>query len=194
MPGMDGIRLLEALGDARDVPPIPVVMLTATSAASEIMRAAAAGAADYIAKPFEPEALAGKVDNLMRRGAMTVLVASGNAVMRGLVANRLRRLGLGVMEAADGKNALDRAREFAPELILLDQTLAGAGKDEALHALRADKRTRHIPMLYIAGAEDHTVIENLNTGAPEGAAILPFVPEKITSRVMDALGLDQSWA
>jgi len=194
MPGMDGLRLLETMSEDRNLPPIPIIMLTASASPKEIMRAAAAGAADYIAKPFEPRILADKIGGLMRRSLMTVLIASGNAVMRRLVANKLRRMGLSVMEAANGEDAVIRAQKYIPELILLDQSASTGEGTAALHALRGGKRTKHIPMLYVSSDHaDHAMLEGLNTGTID-RTVIPFSPEKVTARVLDALGLEQAWA
>lgn len=61
LPGMDGIEIVERM---RQIPAIyltPVLMLTARGSRADIDRAMAAGANDYLVKPFEPEELVQRV-------------------------------------------------------------------------------------------------------------------------------------
>lgn len=53
MPGMDGNEVLEKLKEDSATKDIPVVMLTATNKADEIVGSLCLGAEDYIVKPFE---------------------------------------------------------------------------------------------------------------------------------------------
>jgi two-component system OmpR family response regulator len=65
MPGMDGPETLTAL---RELPAgdVPVVFMTARVQAHEIARYRELGAADVIAKPFDPMALAETVQTIWR--------------------------------------------------------------------------------------------------------------------------------
>lgn len=66
MPGLDGFGVLEtkrARGAIRD---IPVMVLTARSAADDIRKALALGAKDYLAKPFEDKQMLMRVRRLVR--------------------------------------------------------------------------------------------------------------------------------
>lgn len=64
MPGMDGI---EALRHIRAISTVPVVMLTAKDRDEDYYTGLSLGADDYLAKPFRPLVLAGKVQALLRR-------------------------------------------------------------------------------------------------------------------------------
>ena len=64
MPEMDGFQTLERLRDLSDV---PVMMLTARSQELEKVRGLAAGADDYVAKPFGRQELLARVQALLRR-------------------------------------------------------------------------------------------------------------------------------
>ncbi|SHL79694.1 Response regulator receiver domain-containing protein [Roseovarius marisflavi] len=68
MPGTDGIELCQILRDRPEYQETPILMLTAMSDKSYIDRAFAAGANDYITKPFEIGELRGRlasVENLV---------------------------------------------------------------------------------------------------------------------------------
>jgi DNA-binding response OmpR family regulator len=64
MPDLDGYQTLERVRDLSDV---PVLMLTARSQELEKVRGLAAGADDYVAKPFGRQELLARVQALLRR-------------------------------------------------------------------------------------------------------------------------------
>jgi DNA-binding NtrC family response regulator len=68
MPGRSGFELLSELGRAPDPP--PVIVLTATRNVATAVEAMKRGAADYVTKPFEVEALRIKVRQLLSRRAL----------------------------------------------------------------------------------------------------------------------------
>ena len=57
MPGMDGFTTLTQLRGYASSKSIPVVMFSAKAMRADRERALAAGAADYLVKPFKPEVL-----------------------------------------------------------------------------------------------------------------------------------------
>jgi DNA-binding response OmpR family regulator len=68
LPGMDGLELLARLRDRPETRAIPVIMLTASAAEEDMVRAFALGADDYLIKPFSPTELMARVSRLERRG------------------------------------------------------------------------------------------------------------------------------
>jgi len=64
MPVMDGPELVQAVRARRDWRDLTLVMITTESEQSQIVRALAAGAHEYLIKPFSPDALVGKLDLL----------------------------------------------------------------------------------------------------------------------------------
>jgi DNA-binding response OmpR family regulator len=64
MPDMDGYQTLERIRDLSDV---PVIMLTARTQELERVRGLAAGADDYVPKPFGRQELLARIQALLRR-------------------------------------------------------------------------------------------------------------------------------
>lgn len=56
-----------------------------------------------------------------------MLVAEDDKEMRSLLCDELRDLGCRIVEAGDGNEAIERAREMAPSLILTDLRMPGGG-------------------------------------------------------------------
>lgn len=69
LPGMDGIEVCRLIRAESDV---PIVMLTAKSDTSDVVRGLESGADDYVAKPFKPAELVARVRARLRPGDVKV--------------------------------------------------------------------------------------------------------------------------
>ena len=65
MPKTTGIEVLRAIRAGSDTAEIPVVLLTARASDSDVAEGMAAGADDYIKKPFSPQDLAARVTTIL---------------------------------------------------------------------------------------------------------------------------------
>jgi len=65
MPEMDGFTLAEKIKE--NSPDVPVIFLTAKSLKEDIVRGLKIGADDYITKPFDPEILILRINNVLKR-------------------------------------------------------------------------------------------------------------------------------
>lgn len=70
MPNMDGFQLLEAVKADESLRHLPVLMVTAEARKEDIVRAAQAGAAGYIVKPFSKATLEDKVQRILQKMAV----------------------------------------------------------------------------------------------------------------------------
>ncbi len=70
MPEMDGFTLAEKI--KHDQPEMPVIFLTAKSLKEDIVRGLKIGADDYITKPFDPEVLILRINNILKRAYSSV--------------------------------------------------------------------------------------------------------------------------
>ncbi len=95
-----------------------------------------------------------------------ILLAEDNVLLSKVSAAALRRSGFEVILAADGEEALDKARSESPDVILLDVIMPKLQGFEVLSALRADPAMAGIPVVMLSNlgqAED--VEEALRAGA-----------------------------
>ena len=81
----------------------------------------------------------------------TILVAEDNAEQRSLYAQVLASAGYGVLEAADGVEAVSVARREKPALVLMDVTMPGTSGWNAVRTLKDDMETRAIPIIVVTG-------------------------------------------
>ena len=70
MPEMDGFSLAEKI--RQDDPDMPFVFLTAKTLKEDIIKGLKMGADDYITKPFDPEVLILRLNNILRRVYSTI--------------------------------------------------------------------------------------------------------------------------
>ncbi|MBZ5585226.1 MAG: sigma-54 dependent transcriptional regulator [Acidobacteriia bacterium] len=94
----------------------------------------------------------------------SILLVDDDAAFRHVMAGELRRLGHEVAAAASGEEAITKAAELDPAIILLDLRLPGMDGLETLKTLRARAPAAEIVMLTGHGTID-TAIESIRAGA-----------------------------
>ena len=83
-----------------------------------------------------------------------VLIVEDDQETRLFYSDALERDGFHVEQAHNGFQALEKAIETSPDLIVTDIAVPGLDGIELCRRLRADPRTRDIPLLAITGYED----------------------------------------
>ena len=67
MPNMDGFELMQNVRNSGFFKNIPIIFLTAKSDSVDRVKGLKEGADDYLVKPFNPEELDARIENLLRR-------------------------------------------------------------------------------------------------------------------------------
>ena len=96
--------------------------------------------------------------------------------------------GYEVLTALDGEQALEKARAEQPDLIVLDIMMPKLDGYETCKLLKADDRTRNIPVILLSAKGRHT---DQKVGYEVGAddyITKPFSPRKLVERINDILG------
>ncbi|SDF76644.1 response regulator [Desulfovibrio legallii] len=116
-----------------------------------------------------------------------ILVVEDEADIRELLRFNLEREGFGVLEAADGPQALELARRHIPALVLLDVMLPGIDGFEVCRRLGAQAETAHIPILMLtARGEEMDRVVGLSLGADD-YVVKPFSVRELMLRVRAVL-------
>ncbi len=117
-----------------------------------------------------------------------VLVADDDDDIRGLVQYRLERSGYRVVAARDGEEALQLAAAVPLSLAILDVRMPKADGFEVTRRLRADERTRRLPVILLtARAQEADVTRGFEAGADDYLK-KPFSPQELRARVQAVLG------
>ena len=77
LPGISGLDVCRVLKGDSKTNSIPILMLTARVADSDIVKGLEIGADDYVTKPFSPKVLVARIQALLRRGSERVLDPDG---------------------------------------------------------------------------------------------------------------------
>jgi DNA-binding response OmpR family regulator len=110
----------------------------------------------------------------------TILVVEDEPVLREALAYNLARQGYEVVEAADGRVALELARSRRPDLVLLDIMLPGMDGFEVCRVLRREKS---LPILMLTARDDEVdKIVGLELGADDYMT-KPFSMRELLARV-----------
>jgi diguanylate cyclase (GGDEF)-like protein len=117
-----------------------------------------------------------------------VLVADDNPDMRRYIARLLAR-DYDVLPVTDGEAALEVAISAQPDLVLSDVMMPRLDGFGLLKALRADQRTRHVPVILVsARAGDEATVEGMDAGADD-YLVKPFSARELLARVRAHLEL-----
>lgn len=151
----------------------------------------ATGAAPYVEEALRwlPEAQSAHSGVRSKEAALSgtlqsarILLADDNADMREYVKRILSRHWT-VEAVQDGAAALAAIRERAPDLVLTDVMMPEMNGFELLQTLRADPRTREIPIILLsARAGEESRVEGLEAGADD-YLVKPFSARELTARV-----------
>jgi hypothetical protein len=158
MPGMDGWAVLTALKADPAVADIPVVMLTIVD---DRNLGYALGAAEYLTKPIDRERLLAVLDT--HRRDRPVLVVDDDPGVRQLLRRMLEPEGYVVVEAENGRVALDRLRDTPASIVLLDLMMPEMDGFEFVAAIRRHEAWRAIPIVVVTAKDlSHEDRERLN--------------------------------
>jgi GAF domain-containing protein/CheY-like chemotaxis protein len=144
MPGMDGWAVLTALKADPDLADIPVVMLTIVD---DKNLGYALGASDYLTKPIDRERLVTVLHRYRRD--LPVLVVDDDADLRALLRRMLEPEGYTVIEADNGRTALERLREVTPSVVVLDLMMPEMDGFEFVAEFRGREAWRAIPIVVV---------------------------------------------
>jgi len=122
-----------------------------------------------------------------------VLVVEDNPLVLDLIAKGMKAY-CEVLTAADGTDALLRAIDSPPDLIISDYKMPGLDGRQLFEKLRSREQTRHIPFIFVASRADiEERLRPLVDGAEDFVPKPFFVSELIRSakRVVDRLQLEK---
>ncbi|MFN7278193.1 MAG: response regulator, partial [Betaproteobacteria bacterium] len=119
--------------------------------------------------------------------AATILVVGDEPAIQELISYNLEQAGHRPLLAENAEQAFELVQNALPDLILLDWMLPGITGVELARRLRADKRTRAIPIIMLtARSEEQDKLTGLETGADDYVT-KPFSPRELNARVKAVL-------
>ena len=129
---------------------------------------------------------------------MKILVADDSRVMRQIVIRTLRQAGYDdhdIVEAEDGRDALDKVASEKPDLVLSDWNMPNMTGIDLLRAIRADAALKSLPVLMVTAENNRDQIIAAAQSGVNGYVVKPFTAvtlkeklDKIFERLAAAAG------
>jgi two-component system phosphate regulon response regulator PhoB len=117
----------------------------------------------------------------------SILVVEDEPAIQALIAANLRRHGHAVIAALDAEAGLRQINDALPDLILLDWMLPGMSGLDFARRLRADARTKSVPIIMLtARGEERDKVAGLESGADDYVT-KPFSPRELMARIQAVL-------
>jgi len=135
-----------------------------------------------------------KTDDTAPRLA-TVLIVDDFEDNRQMYAEFLTYSGYQVLEATDGAEAVAKAKELAPDLVVMDLSLPVMDGWEATRRLKGDPTTRHIPILALTGHSFDGHSQEARDAGCDGFLAKPCLPERLLQAIRQMLSspTSQRW-
>ena len=112
-----------------------------------------------------------------------ILIAEDEKDIRELIVFSLNFAGFEVVAAVDGQEALEKALEAKPDLIMMDVRMPRMTGYEACAKMKQMDELKHIPVVILSAKGQESEIQTgLNVGAYE-YILKPFAPDELIQRV-----------
>ena len=120
-------------------------------------------------------------------GDPLILVAEDERDIRELIVFTLQLDGFNVVEVPNGEEAVNKAQEIVPDLILMDVRMPKMTGYEACKELKSEEKTKDVPIVFLsAKGQEAEVNTGLELGAEE-YLLKPFSPDELSGRVNNIL-------
>jgi len=116
-----------------------------------------------------------------------VLVVEDYQDAREMYTAYLQFSGYRVAEAANGQEAIDKTRALLPDIILMDLALPKVDGWEATRQLKADDRTKHIPIVALTGHALQGHSELAREAGCDSFVTKPCLPDALVAEIQRML-------
>ena len=113
----------------------------------------------------------------------TIMVVDDSATVRKLISSKLEKSGHTVVCAVDGVEALEKLKEFTPDLVLLDITMPRMDGYQVCKLIRNDPFMKDIPVVMISGKDGFFDKVRGRMAGTTGYITKPFGPETLMKTV-----------
>ncbi len=129
-----------------------------------------------------------KVLTRRRQEKDIILVVEDSVDMRDYIRGALES-DYTVVEAADGREGIEKTREIIPDLVISDIMMPEVDGYELCRALKSDVSTSHVPVILLtAKASEENVIEGFETGADDYIT-KPFSTKILLARIRNLIDI-----
>ena len=192
LPDMDGFTLIAKLRALPELRTVPVLAFSGLLSQLDDTRVAGAGFTDFVTKPIEPSKLVRVIRGHLPSadapkatfgGGRRIVLVDDDDVQRKLSVFRLTRLGFDVVDAPDGRSALEAARTRTPAAIVTDAMMPGLDGFGLCAEVRKDPMLKDIPVVMLTSTYVDDADRELSRLAGANAFVIrtPALREMITA-------------
>jgi len=114
----------------------------------------------------------------------TILLADDDLTLREMYSERLKAEGFTVEMAKDGEEALQKATELHPSVVLLDVMMPKMNGLDVLKKLREQDDTKNIPIIVLTALiQDREKMESITRGADDYIVKSETMPGDVIAKV-----------
>lgn len=202
LPGRDGLDILNEINTAR--PEIDVLFMTASEEESIEQRAADAGAAGFLRKPFGQKQVIDEVQQVVNtrqqansanqqsaagqapapqtagatptsRKRPSAVIVDDNGSIRLLLKGLLTELGLNIVgQASNGEEAVKAAQNHQPAVLFLDVNMPGLSGLDVLPRIR--EASPQTAVVMVTGSASRELVEKAAALGARGYVVKPIRP------------------
>ena len=193
MPGMDGWTVLTRLKSDAELAVIPVVMVTMVD---QKEMGYTLGVSDYLTKPVDRDKLRTIIKRyLPDQDAGLALIIEDDMALREMTRRTLEKEGWAVVEAENGKVALQKLETLNPQFMLLDLSMPEMDGFTFVNSVKKIDRLRHVPIIVVTALdlsddERRRLNSHVEKILVKGAYRLADLVEEIKARVEAQAPLD----
>ena len=183
MPRKTGYELCKALKENAATAHVPVIIVSSLRGGLDVEKGFDCGANDYITKPIDWNELLSRINETFRgaelRGRERILVVDDSDTIRQVVQQALGAQGFGVIQAKDGDEGIKKAIDILPDLIITDYEMPRLDGLQLFQYLKAEERTRSIPVMMMAGRQSKRDEANMTKMGVRAYLAKPFTSDKL---------------
>jgi two-component system chemotaxis response regulator CheY len=120
--------------------------------------------------------------------AKTILTVDDSGSLRQMLAFSLKEAGYGVIEAVNGQDGLDKAKQQTVDLVLTDQNMPVMDGLSLIRALRGLKNYQSVPILMLTTETGADIKAQGKAAGANGWLVKPFDPARLTEVVKKLIG------
>ncbi len=119
----------------------------------------------------------------------TVLLVDDDLTLREMYEERLKVEGFNIVQATNGEEALQKAREIKPNIVLLDIMMPKVNGFDVLKELKATDDLKDIPVIVLTALiQDVDRVQGKKLGAADYIVKSETMPGEVITKIKNAIG------
>lgn len=119
----------------------------------------------------------------------TILLVDDDLTLREMYEERLKAEGFTIVQASNGEEALSKAKDIKPNLILLDIMMPKINGFDVLKGLKADSELKDIPVIILTALiQDVDRVQGDKLGATDYIVKSETMPGEVLTKIRKAMG------